>query len=362
MNRRMAQISLTLAFVCLPLGAAACELSAAWLCLAAICWGDRRNHPMVIPVLAVWIAWTIPSLDKGIAGWFGAVGQTWPLILLIAIPPLQKTLRGDPQFHEQLERWGLFAGSVIGIWAMGSLLGNGIPPWEQPASGPFSHNLTLGYALLPPLALAVHRSRWLWASCIAGGVLSAGASGPVLGLAMIMATRWIQPKHCLIGGVGLALTILWWMGGSPELTTRMVHWTAGVQVVFECGFGCGPTDTVSHFQDAERLLSATIGPERHAHDSVLQWAMMGGAGAWLAWALLLTLLWQHTGKSGRAAIAALGVGALTQDVFGDLEVIRALCAWALLDSVQSNQLGVSDLDPSGYAEGALSSVSTSKSC
>ena len=56
-----------------------------------------------------------------------------------------------------------------------------------------------------------------------------------------------------------------------------------------------------------------------------------GIGGWIAWSWLLVLLWKHTSTAGKAAIAAMAVGGLTQDTFGDLEVIRTLCAWCLLE-------------------------------
>ena len=44
---------------------------------------------------------------------------------------------------------------------------------------------------------------------------------------------------------------------------------------------------------------------------------------------------KRAGLAGRAAIAAVGVGSLTQDTFGDLEVIRALTVWCLLPETGS---------------------------
>ena len=52
--------------------------------------------------------------------------------------------------------------------------------------------------------------------------------------------------------------------------------------------------------------------------------------SWIAWAWLGVELWRRGGRSGRATLAALAVGGLTQDVLGDLEVIRVLSAWVLL--------------------------------
>ena len=49
----------------------------------------------------------------------------------------------------------------------------------------------------------------------------------------------------------------------------------------------------------------------------------------------------NTTRALRLAIAALLVGGLTQDTLGDLEVIRALCFWALLSR-----------PPQGTADGA----------
>ena len=65
----------------------------------------------------------------------------------------------------------------------------------------------------------------------------------------------------------------------------------------------------------------------HAHDSALQLGALVGLGGWVALAWLCWEAWQRTDRAGRTLLAALAVGALTQDVLGDLEVARAAAAW-----------------------------------
>ena len=215
----------------------------------------------------------------------------------------------------------------------------------------------VGVCLTAPIGVAIHRARWPWVLCIASGILSAGAGGPLLGLTMVVATLWIEPKRCL-WPESLAMTILWWMDGNMELTTRAStgppRWCSNVDL------GAAQPKPFRNF----KMQSAYYPPTSHQNATLMTVSFigpMGGIGAWLAWGMLLTLLWQHTRKSGRAAIAALSVGALTQDVFGDLEVIRALCAWTLLDSIDSMKLDVSDRASAGYARREHSSVPTNQS-
>ena len=245
---------------------------------------------------------------------------------------------------------GLVAACFAASWAIGAAVSSGTPPWIEPARGPFSHHLTLGYALVPAAAVAFHRRKWHWATLLSAGILCSGASGPAFSLCLVILSLWLAPRLCLAAGLAMALGILALLTGDPDVSTRMVHWTAGTQLVLEGGAGWGPAEAIRNFQHTESLLSSEIRPEQHPHDSVLQWGILGGLGAWLAWAWLLLQLWKHTGTAGRAALAALGGAALTQDVFGDLEVLRALCAWCLLSGPSSSGLPVSALDSSRYAE------------
>ena len=341
---------LALVLFCLPFGAAPCEWSAGLALLIALVWGKRSHQPLLAPVLAVAIALLIPSLSFGLDGLIAALGKAWPLILLIALPPLLALL--DEEAHvNRLIQLGLIAASTAAIWALADSISSGQAPWVEPARGPFSHHLTLGYALVPAAAMALHRRDWIHTGMVSVGILCAGASGPLLALAIVFASLRLRPLHCLVGGIALALVIMGTLAEDPELQTRLVHWTAGAQLTLETGAGSGALEAISDFQLAESRVSSTIEPETHAHDSALQWGILGGLGAWLAWIWLLLRLWQQSGTSGKAAIAALCVGALTQDVFGDLEVLRSLCAWALLSRPYPFEAPVSAAARPGYALG-----------
>jgi hypothetical protein len=317
--------------------------------LVALVWGKRNHQPLLAPVVAVAIAVLIPSLAFGMAGLIAALGKAWALILLVALPPLLALLEQEDRTRSRLFQIGMSAAVAAAIWALASSISSGNPPWVEPARGPFSHHLTLGYALVPAAAIAIHRREWVWATLVSVGILCAGASGPLLALAILFASLRIKPIHCLLGGTVLSLGIMAYLGSDPELLTRMTHWTAGAQLTLEGGAGSGAVEVVQNFQLAESRVSNTIQPETHAHDSVLQWGILGGLGAWLAWVWLLGSLWQRTGTAGKAAMAALCVGALTQDVFGDLEVLRSLCAWTLLSGPCTLTDTVSARARPGYA-------------
>jgi hypothetical protein len=335
-RQRSSTAVLLLVVLCLPIGAAPCEWAAGIALAAALFLSTRREQPLIGPVLAVCFSLLIPSLPYGSAGVLAALGKTWPLILLVALPPILASLERTEQTLIDVRRIGLLAAAAAALWAMAQLLLQGQPPWDQPARGPFSHHLTLGYALLPATAVAVHRRSWLLSVMLGAGVLASGASGPLLGLALIITSMWLSPLRCLFVGVGISLLIMSALIAEPDLQIRLTHWTAGAQLTLESGLGQGPIDSIRQFQLTESQLSSTVRPEQHAHDSALQWGILGGVGAWLAWIWLLTQLWSLSGVAGRASIAVLCVGALTQDVFGDLEVVRALCAWCLLSATPIN--------------------------
>ena len=65
---------------------------------------------------------------------------------------------------------------------------------------------------------------------------------------------------------------------------------------------------------------------------------MSGMAIWIGLVWLLWSLWQRTDTGGRAALVGVIVGGMTQDTLGDLEVIRALCAWTLI-AVQPDGTG-----------------------
>lgn len=266
-----------------------------------------------------------------------ALEPPWALALLVLLPALP----ADAEARERAARWGLCGAALVGVGALAHALLQGQLPWESPERGLYSHHLTLGYALLPPFAAALDRRRWGEALGIAAGVVAAGSSGPALAMAVIGVGLLVGPVVALVGGALIAVGLVAALAADPELHERALLWTSGAQLALGRPMGtsvAGFREAVAPVQDA---LSPSFYFPLHAHDAALQAAAVAGLGAWVLWGWLGLLLWRRGGRAGRLALAALLVGGLTQDTLGDLEVVRALCFWALLS-----------LPPQGTADGA----------
>ncbi len=328
----MPTIALLLLFACLPLGSAALEISTALAVVAALVWGRRRETPLLGPVLVITASLLLSSLGRGeLAG----LGRAWALVLALAVPMLVIGLSREQL--RKIENIGLIAACLVALLALLQVGLAGVPPWVQPVAGPFSHHLTLGFALLVPFARALDRRRWLVALILALGVGAAGSQGPALSLLVVtLAVAW-RADAALALGVSLALLLIAAMVGQPHLHERALLWATGTELAVSHPLGVG----AAGFRDAATVVQHALQPgffyPYHAHDSALQIAALGGLSAWVGWAWLGLALWRHTGRAGKAALAGLLVGALTQDTLGDLEVIRALCAWALLPSLSSHE-------------------------
>ena len=304
---------LILLFAVLPMGTAAMEI-ATGLALAGALWLrpdlSRFSHLLVPAAL---IALALQAASPGVA----AAGLVWPRALLGAVPVL---LGGADR--ERVIQVGLMSAAVVGV---GSLL---LGSW--PSQGPFSHHLTLGYALIPPLAMALHRRSWL-AVGIAAGVVASASSGPALSAAVVAVAVLWRPSVALVGGVVVSLVLMAVLVQTPELAERAVLWTSGAAMATEQAMGVGPEAARSVAAATQDRLSPGFYFPHHAHDSALQVAGLAGMGVWVGWAWLLWSLWNTTGVGGRAALAGVLIGSMTQDTLGDLEVIRALCAWVLIE-------------------------------
>ena len=301
--------------VSLSLGTAPLEIATALALAAAI--GLRRWPPsdLLQPVLAVAALSLVASLGHDLRGG-ASVG--WALALVVAVP----LLPGD---RTHAARWGTGAAAVLGAGAL--LWAAAAAGW--PARGLYSHHLTLGYVLLPALAVAVSR-RWWWAAAgCAAGVLSTVSLGPALGMLVALAgTR--APRAALAGGTVLAVAIIALMQAEPALGERAVLWASGAEVMLDNPLGVGSGSDRPALAWAQDRLSPGFYFPLHAHDAVLQVGVEVGPAGWLAWGWLLVALWKRADQAGRAGLAAVLVGGLTQDTLGDLEVCRAVCAWALL--------------------------------
>lgn len=310
-----------LLFACLPLGTAALEISTALVLAVAILRPQRSVSPYVWPLVLLGLTYLASSLPDGPAVWLDAVGRLWPLALLFALPRLVS--------HEMTARVGLAsAGLVAGIACVqaGIALSDGRAP---ESAGLFSHHLTLSYALIPPLAWALARGHRGVAGLLVIGVLATGSLGALLGLAVLAAALLWRPAPALIAGcvLGLAMMVVL---PAELLAERAVLWASGAEVMADNIVGVGPRDYRDALDAAQYALSPGFHFPLHAHDAALQAGVLSGFVVWIPWVWLAAVLWRDTNRAGRAALAALAVGGLTQDTFGDLEVIRALCAWVLL--------------------------------
>lgn len=311
----MRPVLLTLLFVALPLGTSALEITTG-LALAGALWVGRERLPgmadLLIPVALIGVALQVAS--PGVA----ALGKLWPLALVVAVPIL-----ADTSHRERAVQVGLASAALVGV---GSLLTAG----SWPALGPFSHHLTLGYALIPPLAAAVHRRSWLCAAGIGAGILASASSGPVLSAGLVVATLWWSPGTALVGGAAVSLALISALSHQPALSERAVLWSAGALVAVEHPIGAGAESVRSAMVAAQDHLSPGFYFPYHAHDAALQAAAMSGMAVWIGLVWLLWSLWQRADTGGRAALVGVLIGGMTQDTLGDLEVIRALCAWTLI--------------------------------
>lgn len=320
MPRPAPRILPALLLVGLGLGTFGTELTTGLALAGAILGGERRRMGRLGgPVLLLAACFLLAAPLGGPGAWREVLGRAWPLAPLLALPALARQREAD------VERLGLLAALLPALWGLGQAL-----LADTPGRGPFSHHLTLGYALIPPLAVAAHRRRWALAAALALGVASTGGSGPLLAAAVALAgALLVPPGAALAGGLALALGAIG-LGASrglPALHERAVLWTTGGTLALQHPTGTG----TGAFRAAAATAQARIEPAfhfpLHAHDSALQLAALVGLGGWLALAWLAWSLWARADRAGRATLAALAVGGLTQDLLGDLEVARAAAVW-----------------------------------
>jgi len=327
----MTWLALALLFLLLPLGTTPMEGATILVGLAALASRDRRVQPLLGPGIAIWLGLLLAGETLQPGPLWSATLVAWSWVLLVVGPPVFHDLM--PSERDRLTDVGLFAGAIAGIWAGFEVLTNGTPPWVQPVDGPFSHHLTLGYALLPALARALQHRRWVAAAAMGLGVACAGSTGPLLSTAILALALVVPAPLALAGGALATLLVVGMLAGDPELLERSVLWTAGTDVALSHPAGVGPAEVRAVTAVAQSRVMPGFHFPLHAHDSAIQTAAVAGWGAWIAVTWALVGLWRRTDRAGRAGIAAVVIGGLTQDTLGDLEVVRALCAWTLLPAV-----------------------------
>ena len=314
-------------FAALPLGTALLEIATAIALAVALFRPARGGWPYLGPIALITCCSLVATMPTDLASLRLALAPLWALSLCLAIPRL-------PVPPQALQLGVLSAAVVAGVAIVQGLIdvSQGSPAL---ATGTFSHHLTLGYALVPPLSILMHQELGLgpWPRrgaviLLAGGIIASGGQGPLLALVLVLLAHWMAPLVVLTMGVVanlIGVVVL----PSNLVEQRAVLWTSGADVLALPGVGVGEADFRTALATAEQAIQPGFYFPLHAHDSLLQIGMTIGLGGWIAWAALLLMMWDKTGRAGRVAIAAVVVGGLTQDTLGDLEVIRALTAWVI---------------------------------
>jgi hypothetical protein len=318
-------------FAALPLGTALLEIATAITLAVAVFRPARGGWPYLAPIALVTCCSLVATMPTDLASLRLAVGPLWALALCLAIPRLTVSPKAL--------QLGVLAAAVVAATAIvqGAIQASQGEPTV--AKGTFSHHLTLGYALVPPLAILMHHELglgpwWRRAAVVllAGGIVASGGQGPLLAMVLVLLAHWMSPVAALVTGV-VANLIGVIVLPSHLVEQRAVLWTSGADVLALPGVGVGQSEFRTALAIAEQSVQPGFYFPLHAHDSFLQVGLAIGLGAWIALAALLVLMWERTGRAGRVAIAAVVVGGLTQDTLGDLEVIRALTAWVIGTSV-----------------------------
>jgi len=316
-------------FCSLMLGTAALEIATGLMCVVALFLGDRSGMALLGPTLAIVVGMSFAAVGLSVEHWVEVLGLSWPLLLALAVPMLVGSLN-QVQLR-WVERVGLSTAALVGgVVAMQTLFDG-----EMFSSvGLFSHHLTLGYALVIPLARALYLRSWICALAMATGVISTGASGPVLAMVVVSVGLW-NPLVALVGGMLFSVGIMWGLGADEELAQRALLWATGMDLSLNELWGTGPDGFRQAAMEVQQRLQPGFYFPFHAHDAFLQRSAIAGMAIWVAWGWFLMVLWRQSHGPGRAALVGILVGGLTQDTLGDLEVIRGLCAWALLPLVDT---------------------------
>lgn len=328
MNARVELALLLGIFATLPLTTAGQEIAMAIAMIAALVSPRRAalwREPWGRAAFAVALTWLAAYPSSGDLR--EALGHAWPLAPLFVIPALRTPNVG------LVVRIGLGAACVAAAWAVAQRLDG-----EGGTAG-MSHHLTLAYALLPPLGVAAARGNWAVTALLLAGVGATGSSGALVGVAVtLLGARAVRPVYaCAVGCVVTVAALPF--ADRAELLQRAVLWTGGLAVAADGPAGPGGYAAAS--APAYDALVPGFWFPNHAHDAAIQLlAVVGPAGLVAMAALVLAALGTSGARpTGAAAgLAGVVVGGLTQDVFGDLEVVRAVWGWvALLSLTEGNR-------------------------
>jgi len=336
---RLGEAVLLALFVALPLSTAAQELTLGLALAYALLRPSRarlRDEPWGRAAVAVAIVWILLATASG--DLHEGLGHAWLLAPLVAVPAL---LVREGDARARIERVGLLAASVAAVWAIGQRALGDV------GTAGLSHHLSLAYALLVPLGVAVATRRWAHTLVLTAGVLATGSEGAVVALGVTVAAA-LTRRPTLLLGVGIAATLaLLWAADASELHQRAILWTGGLAIAE--GGAVGPGAYAAASGAAYDALSPGFWFPNHAHDSGIQLlAVLGPVGLVATLGFVLLAL-RHGAIGPAAGLAGVLVGALTQDVLGDLEVARAAWAWLALyggtRSISGNPPPPLDTDP-----------------
>lgn len=303
--------------VALPMSTAGMEIAlGALLVLGLRRWRTAWAAPSGPPALALALVWVLAVPASG--DLHEGLGHAWVLAPLLALPGL-----AVPGWARTA---GLASAVLAAAWAVWQRVGG------VDGTGGLSHHLTLAYALLPPLAVAVASRRWAVAGALLLGIGATDSSGalPAAVTAMAVAMGAIPSTWGALAGATVTLGLIAGFADPEELRQRAVLWTGGLSLL--SGGPVGPGGYAAATVVPYDRLSPGFWFPNHAHDSVIELAaVLGPAGlgamGWLAWTGLT-----RAPRGASAAWAGVLVGALTQDVLGDLEVIRAVLVWWVVEA------------------------------
>lgn len=340
MNSSLPVLALGALAASLVLGATTMELCNGLACVAAIgvLARDRRVPVEVFaPTLAV-VLGLVAFVDHPRFDALVTTREAWAWSTALVAPVLASQAGA-----ERAVRPGLFAAALAGTLAVAQgLWGLAHGGWGEP-SALFSHHLSLGYALGPALIVAAFRRDPLGIP-IAFGVLAGAGAGPALAALTGAAVALLVPRsrrpRALAGGLlAGALTASFLVMRLPyfadEVRRRSVLWTAGADLAVHGGVPAGSWR--ADVAPVHRGLDASFEFPQHAHDDAIQRLAEAGPFAWTALAAGAALAFESGAVVPMALIAWLVVGGLTQDLLGDVEVLRSALVWASLGTAAASK-------------------------
>lgn len=324
MPPRLRDLLATALLIALPVSTGAQEIILALLlALAVVSGGARAAFALPWTPAAVTFAgtWTLGALARGDV--HEALGHAWLLAPFLALGALDPSGPGA----ERRRTLGLAAAAAAAAYAIVQAARGAA------AAGTMSHHLTLAYALLPPFGVALARRRWGFAAVIGAGVLATRSdAAPAALAATTLVALGLPAAAGLALGAVATLTGLAGFAPAGDLQQRAVLWTGGLSVPPGTAGAGGYRAASAPLYD--RLQPGFWYPN-HAHDTFVQLGATLGAGGWAAATLLVATLFGAATPGAAAGLVGVLVGGLTQDTFGDLEVVRAAWIWVMIEGTAS---------------------------